>query len=124
MSIHNPQRANADRAALFSTGSSGQYSNGTAGMQQRRVPQSPALGLNESPFSMPARTTPHTSGLGRAGTRGIYAPRTNAALDEHSFIHDTGSQLDSFIAQGQAVLGNLTGQRDMLKGGVLFPLQR
>ena len=66
---------------------------------------------------MPARTTPHTSGLGRAGTRGIYAPRTNAALDEHSFIHDTGSQLDSFIAQGQAVLGNLTGQRDMLKGG-------
>lgn len=50
----------------------------------------------------------------------MYTPntsnRTDAALDEHSFIKNTGSQLDMFIAQGQAVLGNLGNQRDVLKG--------
>ncbi|KAL7004820.1 protein transport protein bos1 [Cystobasidiomycetes sp. EMM_F5] len=108
------QKLSSERAALFSTGGNSEVSG--SGMQQRRVPQSPSLGNNESPFSLPARTSSTPTYSGRGATRPLYAPRTNAALDEHSFINDTGSQLDSFIAQGQAVLGNLSGQRDMLKG--------
>lgn len=99
-------------------------------MQQRRnVPQSPSLGGNESPFSYSQRTTPEPSSArgylssgnppsasyNRASARNLYTPRTNAALDENSFINDTGNQLDAFIAQGQAILGNLGNQRDILK---------
>lgn len=105
-------------------------------MQQRRVaPQSPSLGGNESPFSYSQRTTPEpnstrgylstgsgsgsslpsSSNYNRASTRNLYTPRTNAALDENSFINDTGNQLDAFIAQGQAILGSLGNQRDILK---------
>lgn len=96
-------------------------------MQQRRTaPQSPSLGGNESPFSYSQRSTPDplSSSSGRnnynnnnrASARNLYTPRTNAALEENSFINDTSSQLDAFIAQGQAVLGNLGTQRDVLKG--------
>jgi Golgi SNAP receptor complex protein 2 len=42
--------------------------------------------------------------------------RTNHALDESSFMNQTGSTLDAYIAQGQAVLGNLAVQKDVLKG--------
>ncbi|KAJ3504620.1 hypothetical protein NLJ89_g7843 [Agrocybe chaxingu] len=38
------------------------------------------------------------------------------ALDEHSFIQNTDSRLDDFIAQGREVLDNLVDQRNMLKG--------
>lgn len=47
-------------------------------------------------------------------------PRTNAALDEHSFLNNTNSALDGYIAHGQAILGNLHGQRDMMKGVLMF----
>lgn len=80
---------------------------------QRRLPQSPVLGRSESPFSSYGA---RQAGPSRTGTRSIYTPRTDAALEEHSFINDTGNQLDSFIAQGQAILGNLGTQRDVLKG--------
>lgn len=42
--------------------------------------------------------------------------REGHALREHSFIHQTEQQLDAFIAQGREVWGNLTEQRDILKG--------
>lgn len=45
-----------------------------------------------------------------------YNPRENHALREHSFIQNTEAQLDSFIAQGRSVLGNLVEQRSILKG--------
>ncbi|KAF9451954.1 golgi SNAP receptor complex member bos1 [Macrolepiota fuliginosa MF-IS2] len=38
------------------------------------------------------------------------------ALDEHSFIQNTESRLDEFLAQGREVLDNLVDQRKMLKG--------
>lgn len=44
-----------------------------------------------------------------------YNAREDHALREHSFIQNTEAQLDSFIAQGRAVLGNLTEQRGILK---------
>ncbi|KAK9898389.1 V-snare-domain-containing protein [Cystobasidium minutum MCA 4210] len=130
------QRHEAERASLLSTSiAPGGHSGGGSAMQQRRnVPQSPSLGGNESPFSYSQRSTPEpssstrgylSSGGGglpsssygnRASTRNLYTPRTNAALDENSFINDTSNQLDAFIAHGQAILGNLGDQRDILKG--------
>ncbi|KAF8161193.1 synaptobrevin [Crassisporium funariophilum] len=38
------------------------------------------------------------------------------ALDEHSFIQNTESRLDDFLAQGREVLDNLKDQRNVLKG--------
>ena len=46
----------------------------------------------------------------------MYSNRERHALDEHSFIRETDSKLDEFLAQGQAVLDNLVDQRNMLKG--------
>ncbi|GAA5844937.1 hypothetical protein JCM11251_007274 [Rhodosporidiobolus azoricus] len=42
--------------------------------------------------------------------------RTNYALREHDFMQQTGATLDAYLAQGQAVLGNLANQRDVMKG--------
>lgn len=73
----------------------------------------------ESPFTLPnqnnRRPTNHAGGSPfTANARG--SGRTNSALDEHSFLNNTHNALDSYIAQGQAILGNLHGQRDMMKG--------
>lgn len=46
--------------------------------------------------------------------------RTKHALGENDFLHSTGATLDAYIAQGQAVLGNLSMQKDMLKGASPF----
>lgn len=53
--------------------------------------------------------------FGGSGSGGFSA-RENHALREHSFIESTEAQLDAFIAQGREVWGNLTEQRDILKG--------
>jgi golgi SNAP receptor complex member 2 len=42
--------------------------------------------------------------------------RINRALDEHDRFGGISSSLDGYLAQGQAVMGNLANQRDMLKG--------
>ncbi|GAA5878794.1 hypothetical protein JCM1840_007250 [Sporobolomyces johnsonii] len=42
--------------------------------------------------------------------------RTNYALRENDFMQQTGATLDAYLAQGQAVLGNLASQRDVMKG--------
>lgn len=42
--------------------------------------------------------------------------REDHALREHSFIQNTDSRLDEFIAHGRAVLDDLTEQRNVLKG--------
>lgn len=56
--------------------------------------------VSESPFRA----------AGGLGSREAYA------LDEHSFIQNTESRLDDFIAQGREVLDNLVDQRNILKG--------
>jgi Golgi SNAP receptor complex protein 2 len=45
-----------------------------------------------------------------------FGTREQQALDEHSFIQNTGARLDDFLAQGREVLDNLRDQRTMLKG--------
>lgn len=52
---------------------------------------------SESPFALPSARTDH-------------------ALREHTFIHETENRLDEFLAQGREVLDNLVDQRNMLKG--------
>lgn len=44
------------------------------------------------------------------------ALREQHALREHSFIQNTDTRLDEFIAQGRAVLDDLVDQRNVLKG--------
>lgn len=57
----------------------------------------------ESPFRTP---TPQPN----------FGSREQQALDEHSFIQNTGARLDDFLAQGIEVLDNLRDQRNILKG--------
>ncbi|KAJ6499194.1 golgi SNAP receptor complex member bos1 [Mycena sanguinolenta] len=57
----------------------------------------------ESPFRTP---TPQPG----------FSAREQQALDEHSFIQNTGARLDEFLNQGRDALENLRDQRTMLKG--------
>lgn len=95
------QRAAEDRSALLGNAS------GSTSARQRLSAMSPTTStVSESPF-------------GRAPTPS-FGPnptlREDYALREHSFINNTDSQLDMFIAQGREVLDNLADQRHMLKG--------
>lgn len=60
--------------------------------------------ISESPF--------RTAGVPQTGM----GSREFRALDEHSFIQNTDSRLDEFIAQGREVLDNLVDQKNILKG--------
>ena len=60
--------------------------------------------VSESPFRGPT-PLPMNSTL-----------REDHALREHSFIQNTDTKLDEFIAQGRAVLDDLVDQRNVLKG--------
>lgn len=58
------------------------------------------------------------SGSGGVGTTAMGSgdvTREDHALREQSFFASTNSALDEYIARGQAVLGDLGEQRDMLK---------
>ncbi|KAJ7647226.1 golgi SNAP receptor complex member bos1 [Roridomyces roridus] len=47
---------------------------------------------------------------------GFGTTREQHALHEHTFIQNTESKLDEFLAQGREVLDNLRDQRNILKG--------
>ncbi|EJF58231.1 V-snare-domain-containing protein [Dichomitus squalens] len=94
------------RAELLSGASSSTVPSSAPGDARRRfMPnQSPAEEVSESPFRS-----------------GIPLPMNGAlreqhALREHSFVQNTDSRLDEFIAQGRAVLDDLVDQRNVLKG--------
>lgn len=63
-----------------------------------------------------------SGGAGAGGSGGGYgmgsndATREDHALREQNFFASTNSALDEYIARGQAVLGDLGTQREMLKG--------
>ncbi|KAG9009408.1 protein transport protein bos1 [Tulasnella sp. JGI-2019a] len=102
------QTANNARLAAQRTDLLGDPSSPTSAPRQRfsqtPVPQTP---IAESPFSHP----PSSSSYGPSSQL-----RSNYALEEHSFIQNTETQLDGFIAQGREVLDNLVDQRNILKG--------
>ncbi|KAL2214687.1 V-snare-domain-containing protein [Sarocladium strictum] len=76
----------------------------------------------ENPYANPSSTTTHSTFQPRHPQQqqqqygyGEEA-RENHAFREQSFIANTNSALDEYIARGQAVLGDLGQQREMLKG--------
>ncbi|KAH9851455.1 golgi SNAP receptor complex member bos1 [Lenzites betulinus] len=96
----------AARAELLSGASSSTtpLSPAPGDARRRFMPgsQPPNEEVSESPF----RSSPMPNG----------ALREQHALREHSFIQNTDTRLDEFIAQGRAVLDDLVDQRNVLKG--------
>ena len=97
--------------------------NGSATPSEASTARRAALGLPT------ANARPGATGPGRSAGSALDDDgdaRTNAALSESSFLANTSQTLDMYLAQGQAVLGDLQTQRDLLKGPSLSlsPLQR
>lgn len=105
-------RTNAAASSRFDAGqpSNGTSASGLSTPQPRYTPNSPWV---PSPSAYPSSggANDYTSNMFQAQDR-----RTDAALREHDFLGQTGQTLDAYLAQGQAVLGNLASQRDVLKG--------
>ncbi|KAI0915801.1 hypothetical protein AcV5_003623 [Taiwanofungus camphoratus] len=91
------------RSELLSASSSSTTPLSPAGDTRRRfmAGQSSASDVSGSPFPAPLPM----SGL-----------REQHALNEHTFIQNTGERLDEFLTQGRAVLDDLVDQRNVLKG--------
>jgi Golgi SNAP receptor complex protein 2 len=76
----------------------------------------------DNPYSnAPVATNTSNNSWGNEGSRsamamgsGDYARETHALREQDFFAH-TNSALDDYLARGQAVLGNLGEQREMLK---------
>ncbi|KAI5479906.1 golgi SNAP receptor complex member 2 [Pseudohyphozyma bogoriensis] len=121
-------KAAADREALLSSSSSAVSASfsqgGPSSRAHRGAPTSPVA---ESPFTINMNGTgpPPPGGGYRPNSPfddGGFAasihnnPRTNHALRESDFMASTSATLETYIQQGQAVLGNLATQKDILKG--------
>ncbi|POW03851.1 hypothetical protein PSTT_10793 [Puccinia striiformis] len=91
------------------------YSNQVRHLTERMQPTTVHPTTAESPYQSGYHRT-NAAINSRAGGGGGAGYRTNSALDESQFLQQTNSTLDIYIAQGQAILGNLGDQRDMLKG--------
>ncbi|KAJ1587072.1 hypothetical protein NDA15_001717 [Ustilago hordei] len=102
-------------------------SNAFGGGANRRAS---GIALAESPFSLHARNSANpqehdplaaykmndsAAAMFGGGASGGFSVRESHALREHSFIQQTEQQLDTFIAQGREVFGNLVEQRGILK---------
>ncbi|KAI0351053.1 V-snare-domain-containing protein [Trametes cingulata] len=98
----------ATRAELLSGASSSTTpltpAPGDARRRYMAGPQPPIDEVSESPFRG-ATPLPMNGAL-----------REQHALREHTFIQNTDTRLDEFIAQGRAVLDDLVDQRNVLKG--------
>ncbi|KAI0656618.1 golgi SNAP receptor complex member bos1 [Cubamyces menziesii] len=92
-----------------------------SGASSSTTPLSPAPGDARRRF-MAGPQQPPTEEISESPFRGATpmpmngALREQHALREHSFIQNTDSRLDDFIAQGRAVLDDLVDQRNVLKG--------
>ncbi|GAA6008774.1 Bos1p [Rhodotorula paludigena] len=129
--------SSSSSSALAASSSSLSYGASTSA-----APRHSAHAQQQQPFSpdvsiqmgTPPNPPPSFSAPGGGGIGGGYASpnspymsadysasvhnnaRTNYALREHDFLGSTGAALDGYLAQGQAVLGNLANQRDVMKG--------
>lgn len=107
------QKEATDRAELLSGASTSTAAGPSSSATYRRPPgvssSLTASDVSESPFRTPTPNYPNSYDH-------ISSLRESHALREHSFVQQTHSQLDDFIAQGREVLDNLVDQRNMLKG--------
>ncbi|KAF7306150.1 Protein transport protein BOS1 [Mycena chlorophos] len=107
------EQAVQQRADLF-TGTS---TSATTADTRRRFQNTPAEHSTLHPALRSQQPELHAESPFRAPTpQPAYASREEHALKEHSFIQQTESRLDDFLAQGREVLDNLRDQRTMLKG--------
>ncbi|GAA94112.1 hypothetical protein E5Q_00759 [Mixia osmundae IAM 14324] len=110
------------KAAPESNATSNAFSSGAAHRRSSVSGRNGASsGLAESPFASSASSRYQSGAQSRREALLGHQPqpstrRIGAALDENSFYNNAGSALDDYIAQGQAILGNLGNQRDMMKG--------
>lgn len=81
-----------------------------------------AAATPENPYATTSATASGSTGYGGGGGAGhsrsmsmAEDQRESHALREQSFFANTNTALDEYIARGQAVLGDLSNQRDMLK---------
>ncbi|BGP41170.1 Protein transport protein bos1 [Rhodotorula kratochvilovae] len=97
-------------SASASSFSSHAYGASTSRPSARHHPLSPDVSI-----PMAAPNSPYSGG-GHYASSAHNNARTNHALREHDFVQQTGVTLDAYLAQGQAVLGNLASQRDAPTG--------
>ncbi|GAA5992857.1 hypothetical protein JCM10908_001377 [Rhodotorula pacifica] len=118
------QKTAADRSELFNNSAAASSSSishspaassSSSSLRPTSTPQSQARYTPNSPWVPSPSAYPHSSPSPSNPGYG-YDTRTNAALKEHDFLGQTGQAIDAYLAQGQAVLGNLASQRDVLKG--------
>jgi len=103
----------ANRAELISASSSSPLSpSDTRRRFQTTAPSSSTLHPGLRPQSEVISESPFRGSTPQPGMGG----REFRALDEHSFIQNTDTKLDEFLAQGREVLDNLRDQRNILKG--------
>ncbi|THH05286.1 hypothetical protein EW145_g4906 [Phellinidium pouzarii] len=101
------EREEAQKSELFASATPS-----SAGAARQRFSNGPARSIappeliSESPFRS---STPSRNAMSSLDHEGH-------ALHEHTFIQNTETRLDEFLAQGQEVLNNLVDQRNMLKG--------
>lgn len=135
--VHTPSLQSSTSASINGVGPAG-TSTGLASTSATGLTSNPS---SDSPYSLHARTQTQNPRMAHGalppqdrpdplsayrmnasaaamfgGQDGPMTAREGYALREHSFIEQTETQLDNFIAQGREVWSNLTEQRDILKG--------
>ncbi|KAI0595706.1 V-snare-domain-containing protein [Biscogniauxia sp. FL1348] len=80
------------------------------------TPENPYAHASSQPSPTAATTTNRYDGAPLSMLGSADPTRESHALREQSFFASTNSALDEYIARGQAVLGDLGAQREMLKG--------
>ncbi|KAI0940526.1 hypothetical protein AcW1_003698 [Taiwanofungus camphoratus] len=80
------------------------------------TPLSPAPGDTRRRFMAGQSSASDVSGSPFPAPLPMSGLREQHALNEHTFIQNTGERLDEFLTQGRAVLDDLVDQRNVLKG--------
>ncbi|KAF8894950.1 golgi SNAP receptor complex member bos1 [Gymnopilus junonius] len=102
----------SNRAELISASSASPLTSSDSRRRFQNTPTNSTIHPGLRPQSEPISESPFRSSTPQTGI----GSREFRALDEHSFIQNTDSRLDDFLAQGREVLDNLRDQRNILKG--------
>ncbi|KAF9565509.1 golgi SNAP receptor complex member bos1 [Agrocybe pediades] len=102
----------ANRAELISSSSTAPMSPSDTRRRFQNTPAHSTLHPGLRPQTETISESPFRGSTPQPGMGG----REFRALDEHSFIQNTDTKLDEFLAQGREVLDNLRDQRNILKG--------
>ncbi|EIW82803.1 hypothetical protein CONPUDRAFT_101153 [Coniophora puteana RWD-64-598 SS2] len=112
---------NTQRSELLHAQTSGQsqpFSPGASDARRRFAPSQSHSQSQHQPFSQESQhsESPFSASGSMGMGMGNSALRETHALHEHTFLHETETRLDEFLAQGREVLDSLVDQRAVLKG--------